>query len=206
MDNSVVVGILFWFVGLSSWITINSLFNELSLMVDTLPEGWQLGTYLAIIIQIANIAPLIYSLVPKAVKTDKVIVNVAYTTIIFSGCCMILVGLFWDKTAGNHSVALLASAFGTSMCDCMTSVIFWVFVSWYPSKYISILAMGESSSGIVSSILIWIQQIDTNKNNPRFSVSTYFYLISLTFPLSLISMFCLVQMLKKDYFQVLNCT
>ena len=171
-------------------------------MVDKLPEGWQLGTYIAIIIQVANIAPLIYSLIPEHLKTDKLIINVAYTTIIFSCCCMILVGLFWNKTVWNHSVALLGSAFGTSVCDCMTSVIFWVFVSWYPSKYISVLAMGESSSGFVASILIWIQQIDRRKNNPRFSVSTYFYLISIAFPMSLLSMFCLVQMLKQNYFEV----
>lgn len=40
------------FFGLSSWIAINSLWIELPLLVNVLPEGWNLPAYLSILIQV----------------------------------------------------------------------------------------------------------------------------------------------------------
>ncbi|VDP80311.1 unnamed protein product [Schistosoma mattheei] len=46
--------------GLGSWIVVNGLWVELPLLVNVLPEGWSLPAYLIIIIQIANVGPMIY--------------------------------------------------------------------------------------------------------------------------------------------------
>ena len=42
----------FILVGASSWITINGLYGELSLMVDDLPEQWEISAHVAMIIQL----------------------------------------------------------------------------------------------------------------------------------------------------------
>ncbi|VDM33060.1 unnamed protein product [Hydatigera taeniaeformis] len=54
--------ILLIFFGISSWVAINGLWMELPLLVYVLPEGWNLPAYLSIIIQLANIGPLVYVL------------------------------------------------------------------------------------------------------------------------------------------------
>lgn len=39
--------------GLGSWIVVNGLWVELPLLVNVLPEGWNLPAYLIIIIQVS---------------------------------------------------------------------------------------------------------------------------------------------------------
>lgn len=41
--------------GVGAWISINGLWVELPLLVQALPEGWSLPSFMSIIIQIANI-------------------------------------------------------------------------------------------------------------------------------------------------------
>ncbi|KAM7542825.1 hypothetical protein Aperf_G00000005516 [Anoplocephala perfoliata] len=51
--------------GVSSWVAINGLWMELPSLVNVLPEGWDLPAYLSIIIQLANIGPLLYVLLTR---------------------------------------------------------------------------------------------------------------------------------------------
>ncbi|KAM7541986.1 hypothetical protein Aperf_G00000005504 [Anoplocephala perfoliata] len=57
--------VLLIFFGLSSWIAINGLWMELPLLVNVLPEGWNLPAYLSILIQLANVGPLAYVLLTR---------------------------------------------------------------------------------------------------------------------------------------------
>lgn len=45
------IAVLLILFGFSSWIAINGLWMELPLLVNVLPEGWNLPAYLSIIIQ-----------------------------------------------------------------------------------------------------------------------------------------------------------
>ena len=179
----------FIIVGASSWITINGLYSELGLMVDSIPESWAIGTYLTFIIQLANIAVICYSFIPNHYKTHKFIAVTTYIILFVSFISMISMAFTWKHTISifnaQHSIPLLLTSFGTSLSDCMTSMVFWVFVSWYPSKFISILSAGESSSGIIVSILIWIQQLGTD--TPRYSVETFLILLALILPSSAVA-------------------
>nr|C1BKZ7.1 RecName: Full=Solute carrier family 52, riboflavin transporter, member 3; AltName: Full=Riboflavin transporter 2; Short=RFT2 [Osmerus mordax]ACO09700.1 C20orf54 homolog precursor [Osmerus mordax] len=51
--------------GLGSWLAINGLWVELPIIVTTLPEGWELPSYLTVIIQLANLGPLLVTLMHK---------------------------------------------------------------------------------------------------------------------------------------------
>ncbi|KAL5105443.1 Solute carrier family 52 riboflavin transporter member 3-A [Taenia crassiceps] len=61
--------VLLIFFGISSWVAINGLWMELPLLVYVLPEGWNLPAYLSIIIQLANIGPLVYILLTRICRT-----------------------------------------------------------------------------------------------------------------------------------------
>ncbi|KAL5105555.1 Solute carrier family 52 riboflavin transporter member 3-A [Taenia crassiceps] len=63
------IAVLLIFFGFSSWIAINGLWMELPLLVNVLPEGWNLPAYLSIIIQLANIGPMLYVLLTRICHT-----------------------------------------------------------------------------------------------------------------------------------------
>ena len=47
---------LFVILGIGSWITINGIYLELPLLVNSAPEGWALATYLALVTQVRGAA------------------------------------------------------------------------------------------------------------------------------------------------------
>lgn len=60
--RSYVIDILALLFGISSWVEINGLWVETPILVQTLPEAWNLASYIVVITQLANIGPIIYSL------------------------------------------------------------------------------------------------------------------------------------------------
>ncbi|VDD81846.1 unnamed protein product [Mesocestoides corti] len=104
------IAILLVVFGISSWVAINGLWMELPLLVNVLPEGWNLPAYLAIIIQLANIGPLLYVLVTRIgrafgrghseswlmrlVQPPERLAN--YTILIVGLVASLLLTQFWD--------------------------------------------------------------------------------------------------------------
>ena len=164
-------------------------------MVDDLPEQWEISAHVAMIIQLANIAVILYSAIPSRFKTNRFIIRTTYLILFISWLSMVGMSMSWDSTVKirgkPHSLYLFITAFGTAMADCMTSMVFWNIASWYPTPYISMMAAGEASSGIIASILIWIQQLNTKQ--PRFSVEAYLVLLSLILPISAIALYFLLR-------------
>lgn len=48
--------------GSSAWLGVNAVWMSMPLLVVRLPEQWTLPSYLALIVQLACIAPIIYGL------------------------------------------------------------------------------------------------------------------------------------------------
>lgn len=57
--------------GISSWIALNGVWVEIPLLITTLPESWRLASFVVLITQLANLGPLVYSLLKRFVS-DKV--------------------------------------------------------------------------------------------------------------------------------------
>ena len=57
-----LVDILAILFGISSWIQINGLWVETPILVQRLPEAWKLAAYIVVITQLANIGPIIYTI------------------------------------------------------------------------------------------------------------------------------------------------
>lgn len=57
--------------GISSWIALNGVWVEVPLLITTLPESWRLASFIVLITQLANLGPLVYSLM-KRLFADKV--------------------------------------------------------------------------------------------------------------------------------------
>lgn len=64
-EISIPTYVLIALFAISSWIDINGVWVEIPLLVEALPESWDLPSYLVVIIQIANVGPFAYTIAKK---------------------------------------------------------------------------------------------------------------------------------------------
>ena len=149
-----VIVVLF---GMGSWIAINGLWVELPILVDQLPEGWNLPSYMNVVIQIANIGPILVTIAhicsPGKVREQPIV----YAMVLIGSAASLLLVFFWKETtvvAGEeHSTALLTLMFFLSLVDCTSSVVFLPFMNIFKPQYMTAYFIGEGFSGLVPGLL-----------------------------------------------------
>lgn len=216
-NRSAIVDVLAIFFGVGTWIGINSLWIQLPLLVNVLPESWYLASYLVIIIQIANVAPLLYTLIQKFCPIpDRFYI---YLLLIIGVIAGVLMSLYYDITAvvlgAERSVVFFAIVFGFALVGCTSSVLFMPYFGRFRDIYLVTYLIGEGLSGLLPGILGLIQGVGGNaqciRNNstgpdereyieyypsPRFSTQTFFIIISSLSVAALIA-FILLDQLKS---------
>lgn len=65
-----LVDLLALMFGLGSWIGVNGVYVQLPLIVNTAPEGWSLPAHMVMLVQIANLGPILYTLYLKYVPCN----------------------------------------------------------------------------------------------------------------------------------------
>ena len=159
--------LLFAIFGTGSWLAINGIFSELSFLVQTAPESWNLASSLTLTIQLGNIIPFLYVIAGRLRKfrhTEHVVIYV----ILAIGCMSsVLLAFFWDKTetfgGKPHSLYLLMFTFTLAAVDCTSSVTYFPFMAKFPEKFIVSLMIGEGFSGLIPSVLALAQNAGTEK-------------------------------------------
>ncbi|GAB1598098.1 solute carrier family 52, riboflavin transporter, member 3-A-like [Argonauta hians] len=155
--NALIVHILLCVFGIGSWIAVNGIWVELPILVQHLPEKWDLPSYLSVVIQLANIGPISYTLVsvffPNSLNEKKVI----FSLLVVGSLACVLLSFFWDTVtiiAGKqHSSALLVLEFFIATVDCTSSVAFFPFVANFQAKYLISYFIGEGLSGLLPSFV-----------------------------------------------------
>ncbi|KAI5610298.1 solute carrier family 52, riboflavin transporter, member 3-A, partial [Silurus asotus] len=153
--------------GLGSWVAINGMWVELPLIVNILPEGWDLPSYLTVIIQLANIGPLLVTLVHKVCpgRLHENLVIYAVLTVGILAC--ILLTVFWEKTTvflgQPRSMAFFIITFFLSLVDCTSSVTFLPYMMQLPNKYITTYFIGEGLSGFLPGVVALAQGVGMAK-------------------------------------------
>lgn len=153
--------------GLGSWVAVNGLWVELPLIVNTLPEGWELPSYLTVIIQLANIGPVLVTVMYKVSpgRLKESVVNYCILSIGVVAC--ILLAFFWDKTTivagSSHSTAFFTITFFLALVDCTSSVTFLPFMMRFPAKYVTTYYIGEGLSGFIPGIIGLAQGVGISK-------------------------------------------
>jgi len=204
-NRVVLVDLLAVLFGISSWISINGLWVELPLLVQNLPEGWALPSYLSIIVQIANIGPITYGLLrscPNASLSQSRII----TLLLVIGCGASIALVFgWDFQSmidgSMRSTGLFICVFFLSLVDCTSSVLFLPYMGIFRQVYLNSYLIGEGMSGFVPSIAALAQGVSGNpvcitlengtsyiqkaSEQARFSTSEFFGFLTLMMILSL---------------------
>ena len=160
-----LVDLLAILFGISSWISINGLWVELPLLVQELPEGWALPSYLSVIVQVANIGPITYSLA-RSCASSPPSPNLVIAPLLALGVgASLALALTWDKVAilgSAHSVGLFISVFFLSLVDCTSSVLFLPYMGLFRGIYLNSYLIGEGMSGFVPSIAALAQGASGN--------------------------------------------
>ncbi|XP_071957770.1 solute carrier family 52, riboflavin transporter, member 3-B-like [Antedon mediterranea] len=158
---SPLVAVLVVFFGTGSWVAINGLWVELPLLVKLgIPEGYQLASYLTIIIQLANIGPVLFVILsyatPKHIRLEVPAIYLV-VTIGITACTLLI--FFWDGTTywdvvnDYRSTALLILAFFLAIVDCTSSVAFTPFMSRFMNLYVTWYFVGEGFSALLPSLV-----------------------------------------------------
>ncbi|ROL32964.1 Solute carrier family 52, riboflavin transporter, member 3-B [Anabarilius grahami] len=149
--------------GIGSWVAINGMWVELPLIVNDIPEGWFLPSYLTIIIQMANIGPLFITLMHRfrpGVLDERPVI---YTIVTVGVVATLLLAFLWNLTVtfadGKHSAALLSLSFLLSVVDCTSSVTFLPFMMRLQPQYLTTYFIGEGLSGLVPALVALIQGV-----------------------------------------------
>ncbi|XP_075427827.1 solute carrier family 52, riboflavin transporter, member 3 isoform X1 [Ascaphus truei] len=149
--------------GTGAWVAVNGLWVELPLIVNDLPEGWYLPSYITICIQLANIGPLFVTLMHRFKPGRLNEVALIYTIIILGTVACFLLAFFWRHTtwvAGKlHSTAFLVITFFISLVDCTSSVTFLPFMMQLPAQYMTTYFIGEGLSGFIPGLLSLAQGV-----------------------------------------------
>ncbi|XP_036608883.1 solute carrier family 52, riboflavin transporter, member 3-like [Trichosurus vulpecula] len=158
---SLLTHLLVCIFGSGSWIAINGLWVELPQLVPKLPEGWNLPSYLTVIIQLANVGPLLITLLHRFRPGCLSEVPVIYVVLALGTTACLLFAFLWEKTtvvAGvPHSTAFLVLTFVLAIVDCTSSVTFLPFMARMPAQYLNTLFVGEGLSGLLPSLVALIQ-------------------------------------------------
>eukprot|EP01059_Diplonema_ambulator_P000445 TRINITY_DN10378_c0_g1_i1.p1 TRINITY_DN10378_c0_g1~~TRINITY_DN10378_c0_g1_i1.p1 ORF type:complete len:461 (+),score=40.73 TRINITY_DN10378_c0_g1_i1:47-1384(+) len=167
-------------LGVGSWITINGVFQQLPILVDQ-PEGWSLPSYITVVIQLANVCPIVLLGAQKIFGKDYTVVGVVVGLLINISSMAVLSTGVWTKTLNiggdEHSVWLLLLTFTASAADCLSSVTFWPFVSYFKLEYLyTALSIGEGMSAVIPALLSFAQQ--PGADNPHFSANVFFMMLS----------------------------
>lgn len=160
---SLITYLLVCCFAVSSWVAVSGLWVELPLFVQELPEGWALPSYLVIIIQLANIGPIVYGLVKSRLRSrlpEEAAVGAIIAT--GAGACLML-AFFWRRTTvvsgERHSVALVALTGVLALVDCTSSVVYLPFMAAFPPRYITAFYIGEGLSGLVPGLASIVQGV-----------------------------------------------
>ncbi len=163
---SVPVYILVMLFAIASWIDINGLWVELPLLVNELPEAWNLPSYLVIIIQIANIGPLVYTIAHKFAPHKVKEWPAVYAIISIGSIACLLLAFFWDHTVylfnAERSVPLIILSSLLALVDCTSSVVFLPYMIFFKPQYMTAFYIGEGLSGFVPGIVGLIQGVGSD--------------------------------------------
>lgn len=163
-NRSLFVDLLAILFGIGAWIGVNSSFVQLPLLVVNAPEGWNLPSYMVVIVQLGNLGPLLYTTLQKirAFRDSYMI----YAVLVIGAVGAICMAFLFEKTAyvfgAERSVAMLVCVFALALVGCTSSVLFMPYMGRFRDVYLITYLIGEGLSGFLPSIVALIQGVGGN--------------------------------------------
>ncbi|XP_061679929.1 solute carrier family 52, riboflavin transporter, member 2 [Syngnathoides biaculeatus] len=142
---------------MGSWISVNSLWVELPVIVGKLPEGWNLPAYLSVLIALGNVGPVAVTVThqcaPGRLKERPVI----HCVQALAAAAAAALAVFWSRTTAvggqPRSLPFLVLALALSLACCTSNVTFLPFMFRYPPQYIRTFFVGQGLSALFPCVV-----------------------------------------------------
>ncbi|XP_074542163.1 solute carrier family 52, riboflavin transporter, member 2 [Halichoeres trimaculatus] len=142
---------------MGSWISVNSLWVELPVVVSVLPEGWNLPAYLSVLIAFGNLGPIAVTITHHCAPgclNERLIIHCIQLLAVAASALM---AVFWSYTvtiAGEErSLLFLLFTFVLALVCCTSNVTFLPFMFRYPPEYIRTFFIGQGFSALFPCIV-----------------------------------------------------
>uniref|UniRef100_A0A0K0CYM6 Riboflavin transporter n=1 Tax=Angiostrongylus cantonensis TaxID=6313 RepID=A0A0K0CYM6_ANGCA len=157
------VFILVVIFGSVSWMGTNSVWMQLPLLTADLPEGWGLPSFLAAVVQVACIGPLVYSIFHKGCKSIDIPTKPLITAFLILSCtCQFGLVVMWWRTilikSDEYSIALYLLLFGLALVNATSNVLFMPFMAQFHHAYLNAYFVGMGFSSLIPGLLSLIQE------------------------------------------------
>ena len=147
------------------------------LLVNRLPEGWELPAYFNLIINIARIGAIVYAILKKFMKHKLEEHRFVYAIIVIGATCLFLTAFFWDRTAivgGREvSIAILTLTFFLAFVDSLSMVVFLPYLSRFSPQYITAFFVGDGFCQLAPAVVGIIQGIGESPDCQNHTVVIY---------------------------------
>ncbi|XP_061787177.1 solute carrier family 52, riboflavin transporter, member 2 [Nerophis lumbriciformis] len=142
---------------MGSWVSVNSLWVQLPVIVRDLPEGWNLPAYLSVLIAFGNLGPVAVTIThhcaPGRLNERLVIHFIQGLAVVASA----LLAIFWwhkvTVVGQERSVPFFFFTFVLSLVCCTSNVTFLPFMFRYPPQYIRTFFIGQGLSALFPCVV-----------------------------------------------------
>nr|XP_046272848.1 solute carrier family 52, riboflavin transporter, member 2-like [Scatophagus argus] len=142
---------------MGSWISVNSLWVELPVVVSVLPEGWNLPAYLSVLIAFGNLGPIAVTITHHCAPgrlNERLVIHCIQLLAVLSSA---LLAAFWSYTVAvageERSLAFFLLTFVLSLVCCTSNVTFLPFMFRYPPQYIRTFFIGQGFSALFPCVV-----------------------------------------------------
>lgn len=216
-SSKAFVYVLVAIFGLGTWTNLAGVWIELPIIVPILPESWQLPAKLSLLINLANIFPILIVFASFIFRLNTAPFEVPVNFILLTTSITFAIGyaFLWDKTAYlfgmEQSIFLMLLCFFGAISDCLSSTTFIPFLHRYEPIYLNAYFTGEAFTALLPALIGMAQGIGPSEcsgngtstmihHQPRFSVRTYFLILSLL-PFAALLSFIALRMIKTGRLQ-----
>uniref|UniRef100_A0A915BTR2 Riboflavin transporter n=2 Tax=Parascaris TaxID=6254 RepID=A0A915BTR2_PARUN len=160
--------------GMGTWLSVNAVYVELPLLVSFAPEGYDLATYIVLIVQLACLFPLIYGILDSKLASKELWILYNHAILIpimlfFSGAGLVMAAFVYDRPGvinnSKHSYWLFVAFFIISIPCTTSDVLFMPYITKLENtKYVATFFIGMGFSALVPSAVSLIQGANANLN------------------------------------------
>ncbi|KAH7726746.1 hypothetical protein AAVH_05633 [Aphelenchoides avenae] len=215
METNPFVFVLVVFFGAGSWIGTSSIWMEMPIFTQLLPESWTLPSQLILVIQVSCIGIILYTILLKCLKLDLPHAPIIQSLLVFGACCYVPLAFLWPTTANifgaERSWLLIVCTFGLGLVCLMSDLVFMPFMDYFSTKYLTAYFIGMGLSGLLPSVVAIVQGtgkeecvLDPTKgvyavvsSPPRFSPTVFYLIMCGSMTISAISFFLLSRLRKR---------
>ncbi|CEF68624.1 Solute carrier family 52, riboflavin transporter, member 3 [Strongyloides ratti] len=156
--------------GLGTWLSINSLYTQLPLLVDIVPESWNFATYLVTVLQGICLLSIVYAyFASKSSKLKQGNIPATIILIFLNAGALLMAAFVYPNTViiggEEHSVYLLIAIALMSIPCTLSDVIYLPFISRFRNNNLVVaFFLGMGLSALVPSVTTFVQGTITTKN------------------------------------------